>query len=753
MNDWAQQHTGRDVTCPQCRAPVSQAILQELQRPLGLTDMLMLPLLFLAMMLESSYTFLMTAYGTLKTWLGRAKDASLHVLEAASQGLRTACRVAAAEVGKLWQFCLRVAGTIDTQIRHYQNLIYTHTWCAVAATQRALRTALSALLDAAQVVTRPIQMLGLWISERTVAISSATASSVWAGLQTTWRSTAAVVSAVWSHLVAVSSATATFAWAGVQTTWRSTAAIVSAMWNHVVAVAGRAACVLWPSGHIVFDLIMRFARILREVSDRTYEAWLWCYRQASDFWCGMLNAMAPIYSCACRVVSSATRGVSRVVGRVWQACKGSGACWQRFASACSWARYYTTVKFFAAVLAMLHLLEVLRVLFLAVCKRIHHWFLIAKDHISHAVDRLLDAAAWLLDSTLACTTKPIVTAALWSVEGAQKFWRVVDPILSPVWQVFAEQLLAILHALEQAAASLWKLTQRISLAICNQAVRAWQAAARAVSTVVEVICRIWRAACDQMLKAWQVAARAVATVLEVICRTWRAACDKVLRAWNAVQQAIADFVESVRQLVLAGCMRMMAFLSRMTTWVSRSLVCLLRVLSRCLWTCLCSVAYAIWQFLVTLFLTLRNIVYRPRCTVCERGCAKLRTLCFTCVGDHLVPRCSTCGVGWCKVGPRCFSCLVDYLFELPRCQVCTRGFKKIGSRCATCFVDQFRNRCAICQQGYRKLGSLCFTCQADCHLCRCAGCEQGYRKIGTRCLSCFYSALLVHDHLTSVHLL
>merc|ERR1711939_135843 len=109
---------------------------------------------------------------------------------------------------------------------------------------------------------------------------------------------------------------------------------------------------------------------------------------------------------------------------------------------------------------------------------------------------------------------------------------------------------------------------------------------------------------------------------------------------------------------------------------------------RMLWNFLCFLARSCMEILITFKMTMYNVVYRPRCSVCERGCAKLRSLCFTCVGDHLVPRCSDCGRGWCKIQSRCFSCSVDYYFPNARCDICNRGYKKIGSRCFTCTLDR-----------------------------------------------------------------
>eukprot|EP01129_Flabellula_baltica_P012529 TRINITY_DN5663_c0_g1_i1.p1 TRINITY_DN5663_c0_g1~~TRINITY_DN5663_c0_g1_i1.p1 ORF type:complete len:343 (+),score=29.51 TRINITY_DN5663_c0_g1_i1:24-1052(+) len=46
LNDWSEQLDGDDVTCPTCRAPISKEIMQELQRPLSISDMILLPIMF-----------------------------------------------------------------------------------------------------------------------------------------------------------------------------------------------------------------------------------------------------------------------------------------------------------------------------------------------------------------------------------------------------------------------------------------------------------------------------------------------------------------------------------------------------------------------------------------------------------------------------------------------------------------------------------------------------------------------------------
>eukprot|EP00457_Paulinella_chromatophora_P000726 gb/GEZN01000726.1/.p1 GENE.gb/GEZN01000726.1/~~gb/GEZN01000726.1/.p1 ORF type:complete len:1170 (+),score=92.22 gb/GEZN01000726.1/:58-3567(+) len=152
--------------------------------------------------------------------------------------------------------------------------------------------------------------------------------------------------------------------------------------------------------------------------------------------------------------------------------------------------------------------------------------------------------------------------------------------------------------------------------------------------------------------------------------------------------------------------------------------------------------------LSTLYITVCNVVYRPRCAVCKRGAAKLRTLCFTCVGDHLVPRCYDCGRGWCKIGSRCFTCFKDYIW--PRCSVCRRGHVKLKQRCWTCLVDLVIPRCSVCGRGWQKLRARCLTCLVDLFIHRCSVCGRGWNKIGSHCFTCYRNhCLSLLSHLSS----
>eukprot|EP00746_Dinoflagellata_sp_MGD_P071799 gnl/MRDRNA2_/MRDRNA2_29202_c0_seq1.p1 gnl/MRDRNA2_/MRDRNA2_29202_c0~~gnl/MRDRNA2_/MRDRNA2_29202_c0_seq1.p1 ORF type:complete len:801 (-),score=29.07 gnl/MRDRNA2_/MRDRNA2_29202_c0_seq1:299-2596(-) len=222
-------------------------------------------------------------------------------------------------------------------------------------------------------------------------------------------------------------------------------------------------------------------------------------------------------------------------------------------------------------------------------------------------------------------------------------------------------------------------------------------------------------------------------VQSVLCNM----CSRMIsvgnQAWYHVCiafQSLSLLVSKLLQAVGHAAMKVLAF-------AAKSVCCTVCWVVHSIWRGVGYLAHTILLILVTIWITARNVVYRPRCSICKRGCAKLRSLCFTCAGDHLVPRCSDCGLGWCKVEKRCFSCFAERHFK--RCEICEQGYRKIGMRCTTCFFDQFFHRCAACQRGYRKLGtSFCITCLADHLFCRCGVCRRGFCKIGTRCFSCSY---------------
>jgi len=333
----------------------------------------------------------------------------------------------------------------------------------------------------------------------------------------------------------------------------------------------------------------------------------------------------------------------------------------------------------------------------------------------------------------------------------------VSQLLDPLMQLAQQTLVGSYTFVRHVLCAFVRGIYRVSCTVL-QALRQW---ATAVALQLD-LCR--QTLCKAIIVAYVFVQDKVLAVMVPIC-AWIQ--DFFCIFWRRMAQHLSNFCAWVTQVALAAAERSAEILQRIhrvmvpiCAWTQDSICIVWQriaqqfnawVMDRCLpllssGLCACvhgvldihiTIVRAALYASATLCITVHNIVYRPRCSVCERGCAKLRSLCFTCVGDHLVPRCSDCGVGWCKAQSRCFSCLVDHHLENPRCDTCQRGFKKIGRHCVTCFADQFLNRCAVCHGGYQKLGSLCFTCFADRFWHRCGVCRRGYCKIGNRCLTCF----------------
>lgn len=236
---------------------------------------------------------------------------------------------------------------------------------------------------------------------------------------------------------------------------------------------------------------------------------------------------------------------------------------------------------------------------------------------------------------------------------------------------------------------------------------------------------------------------AAITMIQMMPHVWQSICYTMapirVKSFDFATQVLLSFARNLQIVVNMLC-RYFSTMSIHTLQIakvalqlaSRKLVQMGHFIMKALWF----LARGVLEVLRCIATTFYNIVYRPRCSVCKTGQAKLRSLCFTCVVDHLVPRCSQCARGWCKIQTRCFSCFIDYYFDNPRCCICRQGFRKLGSHCVTCFLDRHVSRCAVCHRGFQKLGCRCFTCFADSFWSRCNVCRRGYAKIGTKCFKC-----------------
>jgi len=667
MNRWALQHAGREVTCPQCREPVSQQLLQELQRPLSWVDMMVLPIMLIVMVLESLHGYLQTGYLHVSSWISDlaaffqgGSSCTLEMLQVASNATHTRILVVVQVVlqlmGDTWNsiqraltpVCCAFRDCMCAGLQKVSHVLATVSQvCAngVAFFDRACSRVASSLCSASTSVCKLSDAaldIFLDISTRVACHSSQMAARMSCFIQRG-------ILSVWGRFVEYACTVLgkmLYAWTvgldelgHVSTTAaKSLKALCAAGWQPLVAAAQHFYNALSVAMRCLWQSVQPTLTSISATSRR-------CLRAAS---CGILHALTIAH-------------------------QGSARTWHRMQPTLTWVCASSSD----------HLHAALRNVRNALCSVLEQC-----GHASMTVVRSVKTG-----STMLCAQ------ALSASERACSHLSALS---------------AVVQSLLPSADSFWSAILRV--------VAPLETCSRAVISAVKCGLNTGSAACNMAFGACHGIRRLLAPSLEKLWDQSKALMNSSLVMLHAnIVLPLGQVVSYIAQLVsrcFVGCFMF-------------------------LWKVVCFIASSILDILITLRMTAHNVVYHPRCSVCERGCAKVRSLCFTCVGDHLVPRCSDCGKGWCKLQSRCLSCIVDHHFQSPRCGECAQGFKKIGPNCFTCALDKVCSRCAVCQQGYSKLGgSRCFTC-----LCRpmidywrapprCVVCSRGYQKVGTSCFTC-----------------
>lgn len=738
MNDWAQRHAGMDVTCPQCRAPVSQEILQELQRPLSYADILVLPIMLLVMVVETLhghstiacqyikngtvkleaamrstfsviFTMLQAFLESTRTWLVPAMLISFQTIRTLWHGIQQKVISVHARAWSWLCFGLQHVATWWLSFWHVMVSVCADAWSDFHIAMRHvvdfLWTVVNVLGPAVQAVMESLKMLSAWVFTRAVSATTAVLQAAGRLFQGIQHIMVVIRARAWNCLCTVR-----------RHTWHFSRSVSCAFDRVVKMMSGPLQTMrTWLVKHtdamlLVFLNMMLFCRALIWTAGLLLQrihlmAISWCSRAKLGFllvmqdvltsWHGIQRRMASVCSHAWDSLCTAMQTVSDLL---WSLLQALGRATKMVAEPMKTLTVAATHAAFGLAGRLLH--SVLTFV-TSVCFRASdglHVVMWGMSHLLRTMQQLLGGVITLI----APWCRQLISAVLSTMQRICRIVRMAGAC-------FLDRLSMTVKLVSLLC---WTRLQELGCIVIAvvEPVKVFL-----ILTFTPMMCATFGHAKSVLHNMYSLMASGGALA-------WYQICTVLLNLSYSVSKVLHTFGSAVKKVL--------AFTAQSVSWLVRSI----RRGVSCL-------ANTILLILTTVLITAYNIVCRPRCSVCKRGCAKLRSLCFTCVGDHLVPRCSDCGLGWCKVGTRCFSCLAEHRFL--RCGVCKRGFQKIGTRCITCFADQFLHRCAACQRGYQKLGtSFCITCLADRLFCRCGVCRRGFCKIGTRCFSCLCAHLV-----------
>lgn len=823
MNDWAQQQAGGDVSCPQCRYPVSQEILQELQKPISYADMVVLPIILLVMAFETLYGWLQIGCMCVKGSLFRMSNLFMLASSTALRGLRiTLAVIREASVNaagfaqglKMWS-CRKISDFTDLAFGAAES-VWQGIRCAMIAGCFRFRDmtihAIYMLREQSSFLWQSVRPVLIPIRDRVVVEAYLASYRVGHAVHCFLRSCrhtlalAVKLRLLWlSHTVA-----------GARVALQCIQSWLQRAWHFFMVVADCA--------HLVFDCVYAVVcRRLRAIVDRS-KHWLADYVQASRRFCyrswqAVAVAITHFTHRVRQNIASAlargyarTRDTFRIVSSCAEAIDASVVkhCEQLRMS----AKAHVIFALHTASRAASSMRQEVQRLLLPVFSRAWDMLYAGWQHALHlaqisfrSLHTLFVAIQSWTGNLVASMQERISATMVFSLLQVTDCWQSLQNVASRSINASVKQMEQVsvaakahttvaLRATSRAAGSVWEEGQRLMLPVFSWSwdmfYIAWQHAQhlsqisfRNLRTLLVAI-RSWTdllvgsmqehmssamgVLLQQARRLWQLFKTAVSPLcacirdhLLVVMQKAAEVLRKALQSCGAAAQVVKEQSISVLQAVLRSllhhgqsfCSAVAQALDQFGISLSNAVISISRAVTISLmltvqefywflyrvadmiWRCVCFFARCLMELVHTFAITVRNITFRPRCSVCERGCAKVRSLCFTCAVDHLVPRCSDCGHGWCKIQSRCFSCFIDHYFEDPRCAVCSRGFKKFGSRCTTCFLDRFFCRCASCERGYQKFGRLCTTCFVDRFVSRCGVCGGGYGKFGGLCLTCF----------------
>jgi len=764
MNDWARHHAGQEVTCPQCRAPVSQTILQELQRPLSYFDMLVVPIMLMVMVLESLFGCLQAAFAWVRRQASNIKDALGHAISTFTSFVTGVAGAIAQSIesvyNMIWQSSASVFNCIGQHVVNFLSALGRCINSFVSAVESSISSYFSAL---AVCINSFLLVLGRWISSFLSALGSfvSRGTEMFEQLAARWyevctealaaasRRTCAVIfsayrcaefaalevlgstrtllSSLCRFLCGVYSsmkAHVVVAWDGFMTPsplgiWIKEQVYLLVAWLErqvasLVSCISRSASralrgVVYPIFTFVLNGVTSFLRAIRHYN------WGALFHAVYD---PIMRALAAVGRLAQAGAAGAWEGVLRV-GSVAQAAAAS----VKFASIVVWQVVASNAKYVADVVASIarFVAEVVASIVRYVGACLQAW----GDYFHQCWQRFMLGFTITLYAVV-CKLEHVCDLT-WHASKATCAWFLryrMSPLLNQLvaWAYWNSQLLACV------ATWLGRAAQIMGHHIEQVAWWAVEMAACLAESVHRCGAVAWSFLAGAAEQAFQLA-KSTLTWFWDLSQPFRSFFSTAIR-W------ISGVVENAARAAVGLLENVADLVGRTATTATRAMCGSIHFIAKWAWRIICWMANFVFQALKTWWLVGYNIVFRPRCCVCHRGHAKLRTLCFTCAGDHLVPRCTDCGRGWCKFNKRCFTCLIDHFFPNARCCSCKQGWRKVGARCFTCFLDTWLNRCALCQRGYQKLGSCCLSCFVDRHVSRCVQCKRGYNKAGSMCFSC-----------------
>lgn len=735
MIDWAQQHAGQEITCPQCRAPLSKETLQELQKPLSYFDMILLPIMLLVMMFETIPGYVAMGWQRIRQLVLQIRTACSRIFVFFDVWARATLAVLASFLNELHTYMTIFGDAVLAKLRfsmHAAKRMWDRALTQATCCAEVLSSWVHTCRDA---ISFSVARALLHLAVASCCIHNAVAPACTRVCDTLQYARLRVFQALRSALSGCRQVAIEIAHyvAEIVTGWCGRGhAAVSALFlvvtRHVVTPFSRAAqealCSTFSWGKWMLISIVHLIEVI----------FCWCKQAAYAPACAVFRMLRHTCPNICRITCLFKSWVGCVRSAATQATLAfvrtfllhmqlaASTMWQAVIMTSAWVhRHAVTAGDYAELLwHSIHRPVCL------VCRHV-------RGSLHDAGSEILSVGCQVTKEMERRSTEIItfcrtqVCDKVFAVfhDMMQTICGIMVPICRRMWQMLCVAAQATSRFCWPYIADLGTLVRS-----AMHAIFAWghHIVIQTADQMSEVIFRWQRQACGAasavvqiMFNGWQ----SLHYVVSLIC----------VRSLTLAKQALLSFFREALAIVVSSYQ----YISAEGTWIRVALQSAARAIKklgdftiRALWF----LAKGILEILRTIATTLYNIVYRPRCSVCKTGQAKLRSLCFTCVVDHLVPRCSQCARGWCKFQTRCLSCSIDHYFDNPRCCVCQRGFKKLGSHCVTCFLDRTFSRCDVCHRGFQKLGCRCFTCIADSLWSRCNVCSRGYCKIGTRCLTC-----------------
>eukprot|EP00808_Paulinella_micropora_P022879 g13001.t1 len=792
MNDWARQNRGQEeVTCPQCRAPISHETLQQLQNPLGLLDLLALPVMLTAMVFQIVYENVCNAYA----W-GCAYAKRL-----------TVC---------VWELCRRFP---------------EHTMRLLHACHHYLRNALSAISQQLSTISRLVRAGWVLLRAR-LDLCAKLCAKLWQGLAELWVKLCGKLRQVAQPLREMLMARLTQA---LRIFRSCISTLVTTILSHFLQQLRQAST-------LVRTILSHFLQQLRQASTLVHTIlshFLQQLRHAARFTGRTLSTAANALTARLRYGWQGLCTLTQFIVRTVLTAKNALAAWfrrafQRLRTVTEWIvrTLLDSANFLAGRLGYVrdHLLtatqSVVQIL-LDATQAVTTW-------LAHVLDRLRSSAQSIVRTI--CNAANAVAARL--VQLRDVIWQKSTEVRDVIWQKWTEvcgtalgvcevlrtklhtalmtgslafaDLLAVAAASAHAAVrKLQQTLQRCGQAVrssgCYRVLRSFVDKARHLLHAIPHTChRYFQAACaaakfaagcgrDALLwtarqipvdflaekylrlaEHLQMAAHWAKTALQASWDMLGHMAEKLLNTLRRIRRetrsAVAATAGKIGRVVARGMEGMHRLLAAVT-WIVRWAVAVAevhvwapgkkRLREGCTWVKILGsqAASSMWAWMQVLaacvhgwynsicnslhsFVTVSQKSWRAIKGLCNRAVTALDNTCITVSQKSWRAIKGLCNRAVTALNNTC-TMLLSGLRNV--CTALVRGVvlvvKAIGlvvsTICLTLYNVVYRPRCAVCQRGVAKLRTLCFTCVGDHLVPRCYDCGRGWCKLWSRCFSCF----------------